>query len=424
MRNDGNISPTARRSLSPRKAPAARARPVLANAAARAIFLARHGLAGRHPWQEGSDLAGLIDHLGFVQVDSINTVERAHHMIVSARSKPYRPRHLVRLLERDRGVFEHWTHDAALIPTRFYPHWQLRFARDRERLSQRWRKWRGSAFEAKLEEVLQHIADTGPVSVRSFDEGEMRPSGGWWEWHPSKTALEFLWRTGALAVARRDGFVKVFDLAERVIPQEHRTHVPAPQDTIDWACNGALDRLGFATSGEIASFWDTVRPAEAKDWCGAREGSDLVRVDIETAGEGALRTVYARPDLIDEAADPPAVPDRLRILSPFDPALRDRNRTERLFGFHYRIEVFVPAEKRRYGYYVFPVMERDRLIGRIDMKRNVASGALEVAGFWPERGVVMGKGRLRRLDGELARIARFAGCGCVDHRDGWLREAS
>ena len=130
------------------------------------------------------------------------------------------------------------------------------------------------------------------------------------------------------------------------------------------------------------------------------------------------------PDLVDEAADPPAVPDRLRILSPFDPALRDRNRTERLFGFHYRIEVFVPAEKRRYGYYVFPVMERDRLIGRIDMKRNVASGALEVAGFWPERGVVMGKGRLRRLDGELARIARFAGCGCVDHRDGWLREAS
>ena len=118
MTNCDPISPQKRPATS-RKAPAARARPVLSNATARAIFLARHGLAGLHPWQEERDLLGLIEHLGFVQVDSINTVERAHHMIVSARSKPYRPRHLVKLLERDRAVFEHWTHDAALIPTRF-----------------------------------------------------------------------------------------------------------------------------------------------------------------------------------------------------------------------------------------------------------------------------------------------------------------
>ncbi len=399
-------------------------RPVLPNRAARAIFLARHGLAGRHPWQEGSDLDGLVTHLGFVQVDSINTVERAHHMIVSARSKRYRPRHLRTLLERDRAVFEHWTHDAALIPTRFYPHWQLRFRRDAEKLSARWRKWRGHEFEAKLDEVVRHVADSGPVTVRSFGDGEVRPSGGWWEWHPSKTALEFLWRTGALAVARRDGFVKVFDLAERVIPAEHRAHVPSPEETIDWACNGALDRLGFATSGEIASFWDTVTPQEAKAWCEARRGSELVEVAIEPAGEGAPRTVFARPALLDEAAAPPDVPDRLRILSPFDPALRDRKRAERLFGFHYRIEVFVPAPQRRYGYYVFPVLERDRLIGRIDIKRVGQGDALEIAAFWPERGIAMGKGRLARLDGELGRVARFAGCGRVDYRDGWLREAA
>ncbi|GAB5374670.1 MAG: crosslink repair DNA glycosylase YcaQ family protein [Acuticoccus sp.] len=392
----------------------------ISNRTARAIFMERHGLAGQHDWQApGSGLLPLVDHLGFVQVDSINTVERAHHMILSARSRRYRPQHLKRLLERDRTLFEHWTHDAALIPTRFFPHWQLRFARDREKLSKRWRNWRGSAFEAKLDEVRDHIREHGAVTTRTVGEGEERKSGGWWEWHPSKTALEFLWRTGELAVCRREGFIKVFDLTERVVPAEVRATVPSPADTIDWACNSALDRLGFATSGELAAFWDAVTPQEAKDWCARRLGTDLVTVTVET-GEGP-RLLFARPDLVDTLADVPEPPDRLRILSPFDPLLRDRRRAERLFDFFYRIEVFVPAPKRRYGYYVFPVMEKDRMIGRIDMKR-MHDGTLCVSAFWPEPWVTLGKGRLSRLEAELSRVARFCGCACVTFQDGWQRE--
>lgn len=122
------------------------------------------------------------------------------------------------------------------------------------------------------------------------------------------------------------------------------------------------------------------------------------------------------------AADFPAAPNRLRILSPFDPMLRDRNRTERLFGFHYRIEVFVPEARRRYGYYVFPVLEGDRLIGRLDARARRAEGVLHVAAFWPEPGLTTPKRRLERLDAELARLARLAGCDRVVHAPGWLRE--
>jgi uncharacterized protein YcaQ len=129
----------------------------------------------------------------------------------------------------------------------------------------------------------------------------------------------------------------------------------------------------------------------------------------------------ARPDVLDAAAAAPAPPDRLRILSPFDPALRDRDRAEALFGFFYRIEVFVPEAKRQFGYYVFPVLAGDRLIGRLDAKAFRDEAVLRVRAFWPEARVRMGKGRLARLEAELDRLARFAGCDRVDYLADWLR---
>lgn len=393
-------------------------RPQLSHAQARAVFLARHALAGPVP----RDLPGLVDRLGFVQVDSVNTVERAHHMILSSRSKPYRQRHLKAPLERDRLFFENWTHDASIIPTRFFPYWKMRFRREAASLAERWTRWQRHGFEEKFDDVLDRIRENGACLAREIGGEDAKKRTGWWDWHPSKTALEYLWRTGELAICRREGFQKVYDLTERVIPAEHRDPEPTEAETIDWACRSALDRLGFATSGELAAFWDLVRPDEAKAWCRDRLGRDLIEVDIACA-DGAPRTVFARLDLLDEARSVEDPPGGVRILSPFDPALRDRKRTERLFGFHYRIEIFVPAPKRRYGYYVFPVLEHDRLIGRLDMKRVSPDAELTVTAFWPEPGMRTGKGRLARLERELHRIARFSGCDRVAFRDGWLRDA-
>jgi len=219
-------------------------------------------------------------------------------------------------------------------------------------------------------------------------------------------------------VTRREGFAKLFDLAERVYPP---VAAATPAETVGWACTAALDRLGFATSGELAAFFALVTPAEARGWCdaAARRG-EIEAIEIQGA-DGRLRRAWARPGAAAEATALPEPGRRVRVLSPFDPALRDRARAERLFGFAYRIEVFVPEPRRRYGYYVFPVLEGDRLIGRLDARARRGAGGLAVRAFWPEPGVAMGRGRSDRLAAELDRLARFAGCERVDHAAGWLR---
>ncbi len=392
--------------------------PVLENRAARRSFLGKHGLIERPSGAgKGDDLAAVIDNLGFVQLDSVNTFARAHDLILWSRRQQYRPKALQHLLHRDRRLFEHWTHDAATIPIESFAHWKLRFRRDAVRMEARWKEWRRGDVVAKIDDVLRHISDNGCCTSGDVGTDESRGSGGWWDWHPSKTALEYLWRSGQVSVLRRDGFTKVYDLTERVIPAKHLNRHHHEQDTIEWCCAGALDRLGFATSGELAAFWDHVTPAEAKDWCrDALAEGRIIEVDVACV-DGKLRRSFAWPDLMDRPVPDPL--PRVRILSPFDPALRDRKRAERLFGFHYRIEIFMPEPKRQYGYYVFPVMEGDGLIGRIDMKRE--NGVLVVRAFWPEEGVRMGSGRLAALQTELTRAAAFGGCGEITYATDWLR---
>lgn len=393
-------------------------RPVLANAPARRLFLHRHQL-GQAPAGpgKGADLLALIDRLGFVQVDSVNTLARAHDMILYARRPAYRPAHLSRAIERDRSLFEHWTHDASVVPTAYLPHWRLRFARDAERLRGRWPRWQGEAFLAELEQVRAHVTTHGEVSSADLKAAEAEKPTGWWDWHPSKAALEYLWRSGELAISRRQGFRKYYDLTERVLGWPD----PPPEaETLDWLMAGALDRLGFATSGELAAFWDIATPAEARDWARRALAAGQVE-EIEVEGtDGKRRRSLARPGTLAEAAALPPAPPRLRVLSPFDPALRDRARAERLFGFHYRIEIFVPAPKRVYGYYVFPLLEGERMVGRIDMRAERDSGTLAVSRLWPERGIRFGQGRIARLEAELDRVARFAGLERVRFGADWL----
>ena len=368
---------------------------------------------------KGPDLAAVIADLGFVQLDSVNTFARAHDLILWSRRQQYRPAALGHALARDRHVFEHWTHDAAAIDMALFPHWRHKFARDGARLESRWKEWRRDDFTQKIDDVLRHVTDHGCCSSGDVGKGESRGSGGWWDWHPSKTALEYLWRSGRLSVVRRDGFRKVYDLTEQVIPAKGLNARVDEAETLDWSCGAALDKLGFATSTEISAFWDLATKAEAKDWAvSALADGRVVEVDVAGA-DGSIKRVLARPDLLDDV--PPAPQNRLRILSPFDPALRDRKRAQWLLGYHYRIEIFVPAPKRHYGYYVFPVMDGDQMIGRIDMKRN--GEVLDVTAFWPEAGVQMGAARLARLDAELKRAAKFGGCAAIRFADDWLRNS-
>jgi len=386
---------------------------------ARRLALSLQGLADPPRRKLSADgLLSLIERIGYVQVDSVNVVARAHHMILFARNQTYRPALLQRLLEREGRLFENWTHDAAIIPTRFYPYWRVRFERDRARMAARYSKRFDGHHGGRVESMLDHVRQNGAVMARDFSDRE-QSRGGFWDWHPDKAALELLWRTGRLTIARRQGFQKVYDLTERVLPAEALADLPSHEAFVDWACRGALERLGFATPGQIAGFWDLVGLAEVKQWC-AQNPQVAVPALIETT-LGSARKVVTRADIEGLLDTLPECPARVRVLSPFDPLLRDRKRLMALFGFDYRIEIFVPASQRRYGYYVFPLLEGDRLIGRIDMKAHAARGALEVAALWPEPGQRLGRGRGERLDAELDRIRRFVSADVVRFADGYLR---
>ena len=397
--------------------------PVLLNPLARRLFLDRHALAEAPTGAAtGAELAALIRRIGFVQIDSIATVERAHHMILFARRQSYRPRALKPLLERDRSLWEHWTHDASMLPVETFPYWRHRFDRNAEKLRANWQKWFPDGYEARFDEILNHVARHGPVTSSDIGTEEVRSRGGWWDWHPSKTALEWLWWTGKLSVTRREGFQKVYDLTEHVVPAPlHADRIPFAA-MVDWACASALDHLGFASVRELQAYWNAAPPEAVKAWSvAALARGEILEILVECA-DGTRRRAFARPDVLDRAHAAPDPSQRLRVLSPFDPALRDRARAEFLFGFRYRIEVFVPEAKRRWGYYVFPVLEGDRLVGRLDAKAVRTESVLRVRAFWPEAGIRLTKARAAKLDAELQRLARFSGCDRLEFLPGWQRD--
>jgi uncharacterized protein YcaQ len=391
----------------------------LSNSQARQLFLYVQGLS--EPLQRRftpHDLYDLIVRLGFVQVDSIRTVERAHHLTLLARSARYRPDMLRTLLEDERLLFENWTHDAAVIPVPWYPYWQHRFAQVRAHFAQRasWQRRLGPDASHVLERVRQRVQQQGPVMAKDFADPREPGVGAWWGWGPSKTALEYLWRTGELAIYQRRHFQKVYDLEERVIPAPYLSRTPSRQDYIDWACRTALERLGFATPSELAAFWAAISHLEARAWCEQRVGMAVLRATVASADGSPPRQVYARHDLAELVRGMPAAPSRVRFLSPFDPVLRDRRRTRCLFNFDYRFEAFVPEQQRQYGYYVLPMLERDRLIGRIDLKCERRTRTLVVKGMWFEAGVRRTKARDRRIAEELERYSTFVGA------DTWVYE--
>ena len=388
----------------------------LSNATARNILLQLQGLT-RPPQRRlpPQDLLELITRLGFVQVDSIQWVERAHHMILHARCQSYRPKHLTRLLERERVLFEHWTHDASIIPVEFYPYWRRRFERVADSLRTKIAQWQGGGFVDHLHSLMQRIEQDGAVRSRELERPAEQGKQEMWQWHDGKAALEYLWRTGQLCIAARDGFQKVYDLTERVIPQSQRDEpVPSHDEFVDWACGSALERLGFGSAKDVAAFWDLVSLNEAKDWLERQPPGRVARVAVSPVQRNApAKLLYARADIEDVLAGLGKPPARLRILSPFDPVIRDRDRLSWLFGFDYRIEIYVPEAKRKYGYYIFPMLDGDRLIGRIDMRALRSEDRLHVQRFWLERGVRWSASRKCRLDKELMRQARLCGVSSV-----------
>jgi hypothetical protein len=390
---------------------------VVSAADARAVFLGAQGLlADPSRTSTPARLRRVIDALGFVQVDSINTVARAHDLVLSARLDGYSPAALDRLLERERFVFEHWTHDASVIPTAHYAHWKHRFARDRERIPTNawWSKLLGANAGRTCRGVLERIRAEGPLRASDF-EREGHASGGFWSWKPEKAALDYLWRSGDLAIRGRSGFHKIYDLAERVLPTHHALPASTADEHVTWAAESAAERLVVFTPRELAAFWNAIPIAEARSFCDAavRDGRFL-HVLVESEDGSAPQPALALADLRQRRARLPDPPPGMRMLAPFDPVLRDRARCLRRFGFDYRFEAYTPADKRVWGYYVLPLLEGDRLVGRVDPKMHRDRDVLELRAVHWERGVRPTKARRRALAEAAERLARLTGARTID----------
>ena len=366
------------------------------NRDARRLWLAAQGLASAPTGP--LDTLSIIRQLGFVQLDTIRVVSRAHHHILWNRNQHYREPMLNKLLAGQRQLFEHYTHDASVLPIEFYPMWQRQFTRMKQRID-RAGYFSSMSDEVGREAIRQRIAQEGPLSTHAFDTRVEGPKA-MWSRPPHKLALDYMWYCGELATSHRENFKKFYDLSHQVIPPEFRAANHTDETQINWLCEGALQRLGFATPGEIQRFWDATNAAEVRHWA-AQNSRELQQVELQAA-DGSWSTALALPDIENRLAAVQSPTSRLRILNPFDPVIRDRARLKRLFGFDYRIEIFVPAASRKWGYYVFPLLEGDRFVGRLEARADRVKSQLTVLNLWSEPKIPWTSARAAKLDAELS----------------------
>ncbi|MGI9013305.1 MAG: winged helix-turn-helix domain-containing protein [Phycisphaerales bacterium] len=361
-----------------------------------------------------------IKRLGFVQLDSINALERAHHLTLRTRLESYQPDHLRILQEEKRTLFEHWTHDASILPLEFYSAWHHRRERfvNRPRLQKWIRKSMGADSDRVLQSVHDRIMQDGPLQSRDFEKPQGTRTSSWWGWKPAKAALEYLWWKGELGVAGRPSFQKVYDLTERLYPDHHDARMLDEREYIEWMCAESMNRLVIATAAELAAFFAGITVQEAAAWLKrAVSRGDVIEVKT-TLHDGAERACYALADVEKRIAAAQRacnqMDDRVRILAPFDPVIRERARLERLTGFRYRFEAFTPAPKRTYGYYVLPLLERDRFVGRTDCAFDRKRSTLLCKGVWWEQGVSPPGARNAALEESLHSLARFLNASYVE----------
>jgi uncharacterized protein len=368
----------------------------LSLAAARRIALAAQGFGRPRPVQPPNaiQIARLVERLGVLQLDSVNVFLRAHYMPIFSRLGPYDRARLDRIAGHgegriDRRLIEYWAHEASLLPLELHPMLRWRMADvDRE-------AWGSISRVARdhpdlVAETLELVAEQGPIRAR--DTGAARPPprpGHMWNWHEGKVALEHLFFTGRVAAARRINFERLYDTAERVIPARIRERpTPGRVEAQRELVRVAARALGVATEPDLGDYFRLPR----------RDSKARVS-ELVTAGELAAVEVdgWGSPAYLWPQARRPRKVHARALLSPFDSLIWFRQRTERLFGFHYRIEIYTPAAKRNYGYYVLPFLLGEALVARVDLKSDRTRGALLVQGAFAEPGV-----DLVHVAGELA----------------------
>lgn len=386
----------------------------LDNRTARRLWLHLQGMLEKTNTSQG-DYGALatIRKLGMVQLDTINTVARAHHHILWSRQQRYRQVDYNTLLGSTPSAFEHFSHDAAILPLEIYPYWR----RQRQRRCSQYNTGilgKHPYASSIQKQIKAQIERTGPMCSRDFIKTHPQKADKTkhaWARPPHKIALDYLWLKGELGVSHRQGFIKFYDLAERLLPADVRYHKIAVPEQINFLCRSALERLGFATAREIQAFYDACDLDEVKRWLD-KNPSKVQQITMQTF-DGEYVQRYAPANLEQMLLSIPEPKRTLKIVNPFDPIVRDRRRLKELFGMDYRIEIYTPAKKRRYGYYVYPVLEADRISARIDVSCHKKHNILNVTAWWLEAGIRHSNAQSSRLQRELKRLSKLAGVCAV-----------
>jgi uncharacterized protein len=368
----------------------------LSPAQARRVALAAQGFADPRPAGavDVRHLRRVLRRVGLIQIDSVNVLVRAHYAPLYSRLGPYPPELLERAAyQHPRELFEYWAHEASLVPVSLQPALRWRMAQDH-----RW----GGVVELVRQRpklipwVLDEVREKGPVTAAEIEGDVPRRTENWgWNWSDVKTALEWLFWRGEVTTARRNSaFARVYDIPERVLPRRVLdAPTPTPAEAHRELVRVAARSLGIAADRELRDYFRL--PAGAMKHAIA---------DLVDAGELLPVTVrgWDRPAYLHADARLPRRVAARALVCPFDPLVWERDRTERLFGFRYRIEIYVPAGQRTHGYYVLPFLLGDRLVARVDLKADRRAGVLRVPAAWLEPAPAGREGRGHPAPGEVA----------------------
>ncbi|QDT97409.1 winged helix-turn-helix domain-containing protein [Gimesia aquarii] len=345
------------------------------------------------------DPVQIIEHLGYVQIDTISVVERAHHHVFWSRNPKYSPTDLDNLIE-SRDAFEYWSHAASYLPMKDY-----RFSLPlKKEFQKRETSWYPKDLKM-MKQVLTRIRKEGPLRSKDF-EMTKKGKSGWWDWKPAKKALERLFLEGKLEITRREGFQKVYDLPENVIPGSVDTTLPSETDYARFLIQRTLQHHGLASVSEIAY----MRKAQTKKTVLKTLNEMVAAGEIsQVAVEGVDEPYFALRQALENI---PRVGSKIHILSPFDNLIIQRNKLITFFDFDYKIECYVPAPKRKYGYFSLPVLQGSRFVARIDCKADRSNHKLMIQSIHYEKNVDQSLLQ-KKMGSKLLAFAKFNGCNVV-----------
>lgn len=372
------------------------------------MFLHAQGLDGRTKFTKNTNgVYQIIDKLGYVQLDTIAVIARAHHHTIWTRLPNYKPEMLDSLMSDERRVFEFWSHAASYLPMDDYRFYLPRMKSFREG-KVNWAKYVQKKFGHLADPVLQQVKEKGPVTSRDLKIPQDKKKGQWWNWNPIRYALEILFWRGDIMVTERRNFQRVYDLTERVLPDSIDTRIPDNDEQGRFLVRRALMAYGTATEFDIQNH---IYGAEKKTISEAMtelvECGDVVRIVV---GSNDDKPSFALSDVLEKTAGLRKNRRRLSLLSPFDNLIIQRERTRRLFNFDYTLECYKPAPKREYGYFVLPILWGEELVGRLDPKADRKKKNLIVRYLYLEPGFDCNDEFLDALANKLIDFARFNGC--------------